>query len=456
MRIEELLGLIEAESMENGYQANIQMWMEWYKGNVPSFHKYTEFNGVDSVSRELRKMGMAKKVCEDYADFIYNPETSITVDESYQDRFDEILRFNNFESNINFGIEKGYALGTLGIVTSLINGEPSIQMASADMMFPIVKYKQFAWAIVTEYQPNVYYISVHYSKNKFGKYLVENYIININQNGDTEVLTKEQMLNDYNIIESKVYPEPMLHIIKPAIANNIDFTTPYGLSIYGNAISELQAVDIAFSAIPTELVVGKMLKFGMVTAATYDENGHAFINDEGYYVTGTDSTFQDGTTVKTHSPQLRTEAMIDVLETELNLLGRKCGMGDNAYSFENGNIYTNTAQVVSTNSKFYRTRQKHLAIVSEALENMVRAIYFLDKGFLYGGEVTVEFDDSIIHDKEQEDKELNFQLMNQLISEVYYWQEKLGLTEELAKEFVKKQNELKGLIEMPDDEGGGD
>lgn len=455
MKLDKIFDLIEVESLENGFQEYIELWTDYYKGFVPDFHAYKEWNGAKNAERKLRSLGMAKKVCEDYADFIYNPETKIVVDDSYQERLDEILEKTNFEKEINFNIEKGYALGTLGIVTTIIDGEPTIQMATADMMYPIVDDYSSGWAIISEYRPNIYYISVHYNEID-NKYRVDNYVIDFRENENGEVITEDVLQSEYNVLHSYEYEEPMLHIIKPAIANNKDFTTPYGISIYGNALDELQTVDIAYSSLSTELKIGKMLKFGMISAVHFNEDGAVFPDEEGYYIDPKegDKTFSDGTTVKTHSPTLRTQEMINTLETNLNLLGRKCGLGDNAYSFEEGTIYTNTAQVVSTNSKFYRTRQKHLVIVEEALVSMVRALYLLDRNRQYTGDVSVEFDDSIIHDKEQEDKELNYQYSQGLISEVYYWQVKLGLTEDLAIEFVNRQNELKGLIEMPDDEGG--
>lgn len=455
LSVNRLLEELGFKQVSPHYRENIALWEQFFKGKVKDFHTYQEWNGHKNVTRQRNSLQMAKKVCEDWADVLYNPETEITVDESYQDRLQEIFEYNDFESQINFNLERGYALGTLGIVTTLIGKMPTIQFITADMMYPAFDSQgHFAWIIVSEPINDLFYISIHYESTKAnGRHRVVNHIAR-KEEGRYHFADDSTLKKEYNVSPVRDYAEPMLHIIKPAIANNLDFRTPYGVSVFANAIDELKAVDIAFSSLTTELETGKMLIFSMVENLENIDGNMVFPDSEGFYVMEGQNTYADGTTIKTHSPTLRSTEIIDTLETQLNLLGRKAGFGDNAYTFQEGSIYTNTAQVVSTNSKFFKTRQKHLVVVEEALRSMVKAIYLLDKDSEYKGEVDVYFDDSIIHDKQQEDKELDFQLMNGLISEVYYWQQKLGLDEENAIQFVKKQQELKNLDPDIEEEGG--
>lgn len=454
MKIEKIIELLELESLENGYQQNIALWDSWYKGNVADFHEYKEDNGVSSVSRKRRTLGVAKLGCETFADNIYNPETEITVEESFQEVLDDVLKQNKFTSRMNNAVERGYALGTFGIETRLTKDDKvKIGFISADMMFPVIYNNSFAWLVASQQSSNVFSVSLHVQEVK-GVYRVENRIIKqINEN-TYEVISKATMEKEYKIKYSTEFPVPMLHIIKPAIANNLEPLSPYGISIYGNAIDEMQAVDIAFSSMSTEIETGKMLIFTTVDNLDNIDGSLKYNNArEGFYIMDGQKTFSDGTSVKTHSPQLRSEHMIDTLETALNLYGRKIGLGDNVFTFKDGSIYTNTAQVVSTQSKFFKTRQKYLSLVEEELIAMVEGIYYLLYKKEYKDDISIEFDDTMIHDKDREDKELDFQLMNGLISEVYYWQIKLGYTEELAIEFVQNQQKLKGLKELPTEEG---
>ena len=153
--IEDILQALELESLENGYQANISLWEQYFKGDVAGFHKYKEYNGIESVDRTRATLGMAKSGCEEWADIMYNPETKITMNESYQDRLEEILSYNNFAQEVNFGIERGFALGTMGILTTNIRNIPKITIVTADMMIPITKGGKFGWAVISEYATDI-------------------------------------------------------------------------------------------------------------------------------------------------------------------------------------------------------------------------------------------------------------------------------------------------------------
>lgn len=452
MDIEKMIKILEVDLISNDYQSYIDEWTEYYQGNVTDFHIYNDFDGEETVEKERLTLQMAKKVCEDWADYLWNPEAKITVDDNFQETLDKILRDNNFSYRFNESLELGFALGTMAIENKTIGDKVHIDFIKANNILPIYNNGNFAWLVYSDLDNDTFHVTIHNSY-KDDKYLIENFVFFNNDDNELTLLDVDIMLETYNIIDEIEYNTPMIQIIKPAIANNLDFQTPYGISIYANALAELRTTDQAYTSLDNETDIGQMISF--VTAQDLKNiNGKSkFPNAKRFYKMEGDSTFANGLSRDTHSPTLRTDGFIQSLETNLNLLGRKVGFGDNAYTFTDGSIYINTAQVISTNSKFFKTRQKHLVGVSNAVDSMVRAIYELTNDKEYIEDITVEFDDSIIHDKEQEDKELDFQLMNGLISEVYYWQMKLGLTEELAIEFVNKQRELKELIEVPAEEG---
>ena len=62
------------------YVAN---WLEWYTGNVKSFHNYTIYNGKKQIAMKRLTLNMAKRVCEDWANLLLNEKTDITVGDSH-------------------------------------------------------------------------------------------------------------------------------------------------------------------------------------------------------------------------------------------------------------------------------------------------------------------------------------------------------------------------------------
>ena len=84
------------------YVQNVDVWQSWYTGKVNSFHKYRLYNGSKFVNLERYSLGMAKKVCEDWANLLMNEKVKITLEgEKEQDFFDLVCRENNFVVKAN-------------------------------------------------------------------------------------------------------------------------------------------------------------------------------------------------------------------------------------------------------------------------------------------------------------------------------------------------------------------
>lgn len=91
----------------------------------------------------------------------------------------------------------------------------------------------------------------------------------------------------------------------------------------------------------------------------------------------------------------------------LKTLSSKCGFGENHYRFDNGGIATAT-QIISENSSMFRTIKKHEIILESVLKELCRIILrlgnaILKKSFNEEVEISIDFDDSIIESREQEE-----------------------------------------------------
>lgn len=102
----------------------IDVWRSWYKGDVEDFHRYTIFNGQQRIQTRRYTVGMAKKVCEDWASLLLNEKASITLEGEQEQAFvDEILEGNNFRVKANELEELVAALGTGAIVPRIVDAE---------------------------------------------------------------------------------------------------------------------------------------------------------------------------------------------------------------------------------------------------------------------------------------------------------------------------------------------
>ena len=113
-----------------------------------------------------------------------------------------------------------------------------------------------------------------------------------------------------------------------------------------------------------------------------------------------------GNVIEEIDMSLRTEEHSKGIQDMLNALSSKCGFGENHYKYERGSIATAT-QVVSENSALFRTLKKHEIVLEEVLDELCRIILRLGNTYMNAGldedvEISIDFDDSIIEDKETE------------------------------------------------------
>ena len=95
--------------------------------------------------------------------------------------------------------------------------------------------------------------------------------------------------------------------------------------------------------------------------------------------------------------EIRYQAHDSGLQTALNLLSFKCGMGKDRYNFQDGQVKTAT-EVVSEKSDLFQSLKKHELLLRDALIGLYTAVAGLLG--LSAPEVTVNFDDSIIEDSD--------------------------------------------------------
>lgn len=130
--------------VQKGYHAvpvetydHIDEWLEWYQNDVEKFHHYKLYNGAVMTNQERYKLGMAKTVCEDWANLLLNEKVSIKAGK-YSERLSKILRYNNFSKQGNQLIEKAFALGTGAFVEYKdANDRVIIDYIRADMIYPL-------------------------------------------------------------------------------------------------------------------------------------------------------------------------------------------------------------------------------------------------------------------------------------------------------------------------------
>ena len=416
---------------------------------------------------------MAKKVCEDWANLLMNEKVKITLEgEPEQTFFDDVCRQNNFEVKANELEELTFQGGTTSIVvravdvpvnqeTGSVTGSGRLVLDYAYMpnVYPLTwengKISQCAFATRKVDGEDVYvYVQIH-RLNEQGTYDIENYLFRDNNDNLSEVpLGTLKELSDVAPKISTGERERMFVINRPNVVNNLDPSLPLGISVYANAIPQLKGVDIAYDSYVNEMITGKK-RLIVKAEALHNLDGEPTFDpdDVVFYTLPEDSSSgAEATMINPIDPQLRTAQLNEALQDMLNNLSAKCGFGENQYKFNQGGIATAT-QIVSENSTLFRTIKKHEIILEDMLKELARII--LRMGNLYCGqhlnpdvEITVDFDDSIIEDKQSEFAR-DMQLLSAGILNPYEVRMKyLNESEETAKAALPENNTLtRGLVE---------
>lgn len=428
-------------------RGHIQEWMEWYQNEVESFHKYKIYNGVNISKEERYRIGMAKTVCEDWANLILNEKVEIhTGNETEDGILQAAFERNNFRVRANQLVEIAFALGTGAfVVYKNVDGKAEIDYIRADMIRPLSwengEIKECAFASERQYQgEECIYLQIHRKgKEEEGEnpinYYIENRIITV-EGGEVE--TPETMVDKVDTGRDR----PFFFIITPNIYNNIEPESPFGISVFANALLPIKAVDLIFDSYVNEYILGRkriMVGARAVKRKMMEDGNEVPVfdpNDKVFMMYSDDS--QNDTPVKEIDMSIRAEEHEKGLQRMLDVISFKCGMGTGRYKFENNSVRTAT-EVISANSDLYRNLKKHELIMEAALRGLINAILFVETGE-ESDEIKVGFDDSVIEDKEKERQTDRADVSMGAMQLWEYRKKHYNETEEQAKEAVMNEN----------------
>jgi A118 family predicted phage portal protein len=189
------------------------------------------------------------------------------------------------------------------------------------------------------------------------------------------------------------------------IVNNLETASPMGLSVFANALDQLRGVDVAYDSYVNEFTLGKK-RIMVKPEATKDFDGAPLFDaDElAFYILPEDSG--NGSIIREIDMTLRTAEHHEGIQDMLNLLGLKCGLGEQHYRFERGSVLTAT-QVISENSALYRNVRRQELVLETALKELMALLLrmgndYFGLGLKEDAAVSVDFDDSIIEDKSRD------------------------------------------------------
>ncbi len=432
------------------------IWKQWYQGNVDDFHYYTERIGGIETTCERLTMNMPKKLSEDMAKLLWTEKTKIELsNKKSTDRLWETLdsKENSFTVNLPIFIEKMLAIGNGATVEyKNENNKTIIDYIDGDVIIPYKYTNGYISGMITisrfiqdTGKKTMYYTHITYHEFASDLYIKLNELY---KSSDETTLGKEI---DFTSMFPKVKSEeitktktPHFQIWKPNLANNLDMSSPMGISIYANSIDRFKSIDVKYDSFYNEFILGK--KRIIIDQSTM--KGKIETDNEGntkfvQYFDKNDKIYQginiDGEKMKEPIKEidmtLRYQEHIESINADLNWLSDNVGLGTDYYKFDGASVKTAT-EVISENSKAFRTREHYLTIVNDCVYDLVQAVCELEG--IKTSKITITPDDSIIEDKNAEQLRAQQEVTAGLKSKKSYLINIKGMSEQEAEEELQR------------------
>lgn len=415
-----------------GFYDRIALWDAWRRGFYKPFHTFLEGRaGGLPISRELYRLNMAQKICEDWASVLLGEKTYIhSSDEaasswlSGKDGEHGFIGESALIRRCCSLVEKAFALGTGAAILRLdgvtCDGGRLVRSPGARLRvdfvdaFHIVPISVGTDGIteaafvseVNERGRELVYIELH--RLEHDGYVITNEWL---ERRSGELVPTERVGNIPLEIRtgSRV---PLFSVFCPAVTNYIDDKCGLGVSVYAQAIDCLKGVDLAFNNFCRDLKLGGKKVFINRSLVVRDEAGNVFTPDDvaqQLFVTVGDSDLAEDTMITEHNPSLRTEENSDAVQHQLDYLSFRCGLGTRHYLFSGvqGKAQLTATQYTGERQDLIQNTQRHRQALRRFLLGISRAALWAAVEILgirldASAQLSVSFDDSYFIDSESE------------------------------------------------------
>lgn len=218
-------------------------------------------------------------------------------------------------------------------------------------------------------------------------------------------------------------------------ANTIDPSSPLGLSVFANAITELKAIDIAVSRKNTEVEDSKHITFVGQALIQNAQNRNIdlprFVKGLGMGLSDTETT-----AVHEHVPTMLTDQRIKDINFNLSMAGVKCGFSEGVFVMDGQTGMITATQVEADDRDTIQTIKTDRDALRDAIEQALYGANALIT--LYGlaplGEYEVNFNFGDITYSYEEDKAAwRSYAMQGWVPKWLYFVKFEGMSEEEAK-----------------------
>ena len=416
----------------------IDLWAKMYKNEPPWKEK------------NIKLCGLPAAIAGEFARLVtLELKTEVTgndfINEEYQAVVSDIRKYTE------------YACAKVGLAMKpyASEGHIEVDMVQADRFFP-TKFNSRGEVTAAVFAESLtvgkkVYTRLEYHQHEGTMYHINNKAFVKQDLDNVEVLGKEVPLtavpewaNLQEEVTLKNVKMPLFAYFKIPNANNVDDTSPLGVSVYSRAINDIKEADNQWTRLLWEFEGSELAIDADITLFKKDDKG----NYE--FPKGKDRLFRmmdlddNAEKYKVFAPAIRDENLINGFNAILRRIEFNVGLAYGTLSDPN-TVDKTAEEIKASKQRSYSTVSDIQKSLQTALEQLVYAMDVMAQLSGLSGrkkyEMSFDWDDSIVIDKEQELASMQQDAVAGFIRKELYVAAKYGVSEEEALKMMPQQDE---------------
>ncbi|MFR0899757.1 MAG: phage portal protein [Anaerobutyricum sp.] len=416
----------------------IDLWAKMYKNEPPWKEKNTKLCGLPAaIAGEFARLVTLEL------------KTEVTGNDFINEEYQAVV------SDIRKYTEYACAKGGLAMKPYASEGHIEVDMVQADRFFP-TKFNSRGEVTAAVFAESLtvgkkVYTRLEYHQHEGTMYHINNKAFVKQDLDNVEVLGKEVPLtavpewaNLQEEVTLKNVKMPLFAYFKIPNANNVDDTSPLGVSVYSRAINDIKEADNQWTRLLWEFEGSELAIDADITLFKKDDKG----NYE--FPKGKDRLFRmldlddNAEKYKVFAPAIRDENLINGFNAILRRIEFNVGLAYGTLSDPN-TVDKTAEEIKASKQRSYSTVSDIQKSLQTALEQLVYAMDVMAQLSGLSGrkkyEMSFDWDDSIVIDKEQELASMQQDAVAGFIRKELYVAAKYGVSEEEALKMMPQQDE---------------
>jgi A118 family predicted phage portal protein len=448
----EVPSFVRDEIVSRGYAMppsmadHIERWYQWYTCTAPWYVEH--YAGLDGRRHKRDKLSLrpARRVCREWASLIANemgarsdaPRANAWV-RDYCARESLFVLFQR-------GIERTFAMGTgamaLWFDVREDGTDVKVRRYDAKMVIPLTWDEDGTTecALCTRATIGgrpVTQLQLHVMDGTTGTY----HVVTVVWDKDGRKVSPEGIITDFDT----GCETPTFCLLSPAIDNTLQDTSPYGVSVFEDAIGAMKLLDTAWTALYDETDLLRAVLMVPDTMIDVEEVGPdgtvravPFGDQEQRLYRKTASAVGEEGKPYAFTPAMRTSSIYEAYAAACAALGDECGFGSQYFRPDRQAGLKTATEVSADNSALMRNTRNHEAALGRGLGTLLTSLATCARTCCgadveEGALVSVTWDDSIITDIQTDKAQMLSEISAGVVPKWMYLVRFYGMDEDEAK-----------------------